>query len=106
MSDLCRRELISAREPSTFEGTREYAFRHAILRDVTYETIVPRQRRALHKQVAEWLVQAGGERASELTLQIAEHFALAGEPSLGKPLGTTTAGWPVRLVASNWFPPA
>jgi serine/threonine protein kinase/tetratricopeptide (TPR) repeat protein len=81
LKDLRRREMVFQREASAFEGTTEYGFRHAILRDVVYETIVPRQRRAYHKLVAEWLIQASAERLDEYSLLIAEHFERADEPS-------------------------
>jgi serine/threonine protein kinase/predicted ATPase len=81
LNDLRRREMAFKREESAFEGTAEYGFRHAILRDVVYETIVPRQRRAYHNQVAEWLVRASAERLDEYSLLIAEHFERAEEPS-------------------------
>ncbi len=82
LEDLRRREMILRREESAFAGTVEYVFRHAILRDVTYETIVPRQRRALHRQVGDWLLEMGGERAREHTALVAEHYERAGEPTL------------------------
>jgi serine/threonine protein kinase/tetratricopeptide (TPR) repeat protein len=82
LEELRKREMILRREESGFAGTVEYVFRHAILRDVTYETIVPRQRRALHRQVGDWLHSMGGERAGELTLLVAEHYERAGEPGL------------------------
>jgi len=74
LNDLRRREMVFKREESAFEGTGEYGFRHAILRDVVYDTIVPRQRRAYHKQVAEWLIEAGSDRLSEYYTLIAEHL--------------------------------
>ncbi|MGE5178258.1 MAG: protein kinase domain-containing protein [Bacteroidota bacterium] len=82
LEDLRNREMILRREESGFAGTVEYVFRHAILRDVTYETVIPRQRRALHKLVGDWLVEIGGERAGEHTLLVAEHYGRAGEASL------------------------
>jgi len=82
LEDLRRREMILRREESGFAGTVEYVFRHAILRDVTYETIVPRQRRALHRQVGDWLLEMGGERAREHTSLVAEHYERAGEAVL------------------------
>jgi class 3 adenylate cyclase/tetratricopeptide (TPR) repeat protein/tRNA A-37 threonylcarbamoyl transferase component Bud32 len=82
LEDLRGREMILRREESGFAGTVEYVFRHAILRDVTYETVIPRQRRALHKLVGDWLIEVGGERAGEHTLLVAEHYARAGEASL------------------------
>jgi serine/threonine protein kinase/tetratricopeptide (TPR) repeat protein len=82
LANLRDREMILQREESVFAGTVEYVFRHAILRDVTYDTVIPRQRRALHKLVADWLIEIGGERAGEHTLLVAEHYARAEEASL------------------------
>ncbi|MGD2157498.1 MAG: tetratricopeptide repeat protein, partial [Anaerolineales bacterium] len=82
LNDLHRREMVFKREESTFEGTAEYGFRHAILRDVVYETIVPSQRRGYHKQVAEWLVESNRDRLDEYNLLIAEHYERADEKAL------------------------
>jgi len=82
LEDLRDREMILQREESGFAGTVEFVFRHAILRDVTYETVIPRQRRALHKLVGDWLLEIGGERAGEHTLLVAEHYARAEEAKL------------------------
>ena len=82
LEELRAREMILRREESGFAGTVEYVFRHAIFRDVTYETVIPRQRRMLHKLVGDWLLEIGGERAGEHTLLVAEHYARAEEPAL------------------------
>jgi serine/threonine protein kinase/tetratricopeptide (TPR) repeat protein len=82
LEDLRNREMILQREESGFAGTVEYVFRHAILRDVTYETVIPRQRRAFHKLVGDWLLEVGGDRAGEHTLLVAEHYSRAEEASL------------------------
>ena len=82
LGDLRDREMIFQREESAFAGTVEYVFRHAILRDVTYETVIPRQRRTLHKDVGDWLIEIGGERAGEHTLLVAEHYGRAEEAPL------------------------
>ena len=82
LEDLRNREMILQREESGFAGTVEYVFRHAILRDVTYETVIPRQRRAFHKLVGDWLLEIGGERANENMLLVAEHYGRAEEVSL------------------------
>jgi tetratricopeptide (TPR) repeat protein len=82
LEDLRDREMILQREESGFAGTVEYVFRHAILRDVTYETVVPRQRRTFHKLVGDWLLEVGGERAGEHTLLVAEHYSRAEEPAM------------------------
>ncbi len=82
LEGLREREMILKREESNIEGTVEYLFRHAILRDVTYESVVPHQRRAYHRKVAEWLVAVAGDRLDEYTPLIAEHYQAASEMEL------------------------
>ena len=76
---LRRRELIFRRDNSVFDGTREYLFKHAILRDVTYETVLKRLRRVYHAQAAGWLVAKSGDRVQEYAGLIAEHYERAGD---------------------------
>ncbi len=73
------RELVFRRERSAFAGAEEYTFRHALLRDVTYETVLLNLRRVYHGQVAQWLETAAGERIGEYLGLIARHYELAGE---------------------------
>jgi class 3 adenylate cyclase/tetratricopeptide (TPR) repeat protein len=82
LEELRQREMVFKREDSAFAGTGEYVFRHAILRDVTYESNVPRQRRAYHKLMAEWLLAVSGDRQDEYQLLVAEHYEAAGEMAL------------------------
>ncbi|RPI20626.1 MAG: hypothetical protein EHM57_07700 [Actinobacteria bacterium] len=67
------------RSPSAFAFTREYIFKHALLHDVVYESVVRRLRRGYHREAANWLIAAGGDRAAEFASQIAEHFVEAGD---------------------------
>lgn len=101
LADLRDREMILQREESGFAGTVEYVFRHAILRDVTYDTVIPRQRRALHKLVADWLIEIGGERAGEHTLLVAEHYARAEEASLAAAQLARAGERALRLAAMD-----
>jgi predicted ATPase len=73
------RELVFRRERSAFEGTDEYIFKHAVLRDVTYETVLLKLRRVYHARVAKWLEANAGERLDEYLSLIAGHYELAGE---------------------------
>jgi tetratricopeptide (TPR) repeat protein len=79
LSQLRSRELIFRREESAFAGTREFIFKHSILRDVTYEGVLKRLRRVYHARVAAWLVEQSGERVSEYLGVVAEHYERAGE---------------------------
>jgi predicted ATPase len=60
-----------------------YAFRHALIRDVAYSTLLRDRRRQLHAQVAEALEQIPGQAESVPEL-LAQHYALAGltEPAV------------------------
>lgn len=78
LNALRKRELIRGREQSAFMGTHEYIFKHTILKDVTYESVLRRQRRVYHAQVAEWLVERSGDRINEYIGLIAEHYEKAG----------------------------
>ncbi|MCW5852381.1 MAG: tetratricopeptide repeat protein [Anaerolineae bacterium] len=79
LAQLRQRELVYGREPSQFAGTHEYAFQHAILREVTYESVLRRERAPLHAQAAEWLIERSGARAGEYAGLIGEHYARAGQ---------------------------
>ena len=73
------RELVFGRQESAFAGSQEYTFKHAMLRDVAYESVLKRVRRAYHRLVADWLIAECGERESEFLGPIAEHLAAAGD---------------------------
>jgi class 3 adenylate cyclase/tetratricopeptide (TPR) repeat protein len=79
LAALANRELIFGRDRSAFVGTEEYIFKQALLHEVTYESVLRRFRRAYHRQVADWLVEHGGDRVEEYTVLIAEHYERAGD---------------------------
>jgi class 3 adenylate cyclase/tetratricopeptide (TPR) repeat protein len=76
---LTRRELAHGRETSAFEGTREFVFRHHVLHQVTYDSVLKRDKREQHRQTADWLVVRSGDRASEYFGLIADHYERAGD---------------------------
>jgi class 3 adenylate cyclase len=76
---LEERDFVRRRPASSLEGEPEYAFKHATIRDVAYES-VPRARRArLHAAVAEWLERRIGGR-DEVASLLAHHYAAAVRP--------------------------
>jgi predicted ATPase len=79
LSALRDREMVYRRETSAFAGAGEYIFKHTILRQVTYESVLKRLRRVYHGLIAEWLIEQGGERAVEVTGLVAHHLELAGQ---------------------------
>jgi class 3 adenylate cyclase/tetratricopeptide (TPR) repeat protein len=67
-------DLVHRMNSSTFSFAGEYLFKHAILRDVTYETVLLRLRRKFHRLVAQWLENNCGDRVSEFESLIADHY--------------------------------
>jgi class 3 adenylate cyclase/tetratricopeptide (TPR) repeat protein len=79
LEGLMRRELTYGRETSAFEGTREFVFKHHVLHQVTYQSVLKRPRREQHRLTADWLVVRSGDRASEYFGLIADHYEKAGD---------------------------
>ena len=77
---LVRRELVRVRPDAALDNMREYVFAHQILHQVTYETVLRRERRVLHARTADWLARLGGSRARDFLGATAEHYAQAGDP--------------------------
>lgn len=75
-----RRELIFHQDISAISVAEEYIFKHALLRDVTYETVLFKLRRVYHAQVAAWIAANAGERIGEYYTLIAQHYELGDEP--------------------------
>ncbi len=81
-SALVQKELIYHRQQAAFADTREFIFKHTVLRDVTYESVLKRERRIYHHRAANWLVRMcalNPHRAEEYTVLIATHYEHAGE---------------------------
>ncbi len=74
LSSVEHRDLVHRLNRSTFSDAGEYLFKHAILRDVAYETVLLRIRKKYHRLVALWLQKHSGERVSEFASLIADHY--------------------------------
>ncbi|HZU86142.1 MAG TPA: tetratricopeptide repeat protein, partial [Anaerolineaceae bacterium] len=79
---LEEREFIQRSPTSTFSGIHEYTFNHNLLREVTYESVLKRDRRNDHARAAEWLIARSGERLAEFAGLIAAHYEQAGQTAL------------------------
>lgn len=58
----------------------EYAFRHALVQEVVYSSLLKRERRRLHAQVAEALERRHAEHADDIAPVLAHHFEEADDP--------------------------
>jgi tetratricopeptide (TPR) repeat protein len=77
------RGFVEAQPESSFQGETEWSFHQNLLQEVTYESVLKRERSALHKVAAGWLErqarQAG--RLDEYAGLLGEHWERAGELS-------------------------
>ena len=86
LDTLRRREIVYQREVSAFESAHEYLFKHALLRDVAYDSVLRAHRERYHHRAATWLaeVSAAAGRQEEYAALIAEHFEKAREPEAAR----------------------
>jgi predicted ATPase/class 3 adenylate cyclase len=90
---LIRRELLRRARASTVAGETEFAFRHALVRDVAYGQIPRTARADKHRRAAEWISVTAPTRADlvahhyvealELTEAAGGDSALLRDPSRG-----------------------
>jgi class 3 adenylate cyclase len=73
---LERRDLI---RPITGGPRSAHAFRHALTHEAAYGSLLVRNRRAVHRRVAEVLERANAGHADEVAPHLARHFAEAGD---------------------------
>ena len=89
LGHLQPRGFIEAQPESSFQGNTEWSFHHNLLQEVTYESVLKRERSELHKVAAGWLEnqarQAG--RLDEFAGLLGDHCERAGELS----------------AAANWY---
>ena len=76
---LSRRELVFGRETTAVEQASEYVFKHHVLHQVTYDSVLKRDRRDYHQKTADWLSAKSGARVSEYLGLIADHYERAGD---------------------------
>ncbi len=73
---LEERELALPGTDSVLSSEREYRFKHALVREVAYNTLARRDRSDLHTSVSEWLGEGVGEGRAMVALQ-AHHLSVA-----------------------------
>ncbi|HEY7738105.1 MAG TPA: AAA family ATPase [Candidatus Limnocylindria bacterium] len=77
LRSLESRDLIIARLSSSMAGQPEFIFKHALVRDVAYESIPRRERAEAHLRVASWIEDAIGDRRHEVVELLAHHYTEA-----------------------------
>lgn len=67
------RGVIDEEATSSFPGSRQFRFHHALIREVAYESLPKRDRALMHRAAAEWFGQRAEERQS-LLASVAHHL--------------------------------
>jgi hypothetical protein len=74
MKAVVAAEVLTEQNVSRFTSTREWLFKHALVRDVAYASLGERERKELHALAAAWLATMGEDSAT-----VAGHYDLGGE---------------------------
>jgi class 3 adenylate cyclase/tetratricopeptide (TPR) repeat protein len=77
LQELGRKELVRAVRESSVQDQAEYAFWHALVRDVAYSQIPRAQRIPKHVAAAEWIERMAGHRATDHAELLAYHYEQA-----------------------------
>ena len=96
LSALEDRGLVLARQASSLAGQVEFAFKHALLRDVAYASLPAAQRARGHADVAAWMEEISQDRVGEVMEVVAYHYAAAAD---GWDAGSTEPGEAERVRA-------
>ncbi len=81
LPSLIERDLVYEQAPSEFDGSRQFAFKHHLLHQVAYATVLKPTRRDGHARVAAWMSGQGAERTGAHLATIADHFEKGGDTS-------------------------
>ena len=76
---LEERDFIRHRSGSSIVGEREFAIKHALTREVAYESLTTKKRAHFHARFASWLERIGEGRDEDAAL-LAHHYAEAVRP--------------------------
>jgi class 3 adenylate cyclase/tetratricopeptide (TPR) repeat protein len=77
LAELERKQLVQRARTSSVQHQDEYAFWHALVRDVAYAQIPRAGRARRHQAVAEWVEEVAGERVGDLAEVVAHHYGQA-----------------------------
>jgi tetratricopeptide (TPR) repeat protein len=81
LHELARKELVRSARSSSVADQAEYAFSHAIARDVAYAQIPRADRARKHVAAAEWIEAIARERVTDHAELLAHHYEQAIELS-------------------------
>jgi class 3 adenylate cyclase/tetratricopeptide (TPR) repeat protein len=98
---LERKEFVRRDRRSSIAGETQYAFLHALVRDVAYSQIPRAERAKKHRRAAEWLGSLAGDRAEDHAEMLAHHYHEALRLSAAAGLDTTALREPARQAFAD-----
>ncbi|HET8557772.1 MAG TPA: AAA family ATPase, partial [Gaiellaceae bacterium] len=98
---LERKEFIRRDRRSSMAGETQYAFLHALVRDVAYGQIPRAERAEKHHRAAEWLTSLAGDRAEDHAEMLAHHYREALTLGAAAGLDTTALRDPARQAFAD-----
>jgi class 3 adenylate cyclase/tetratricopeptide (TPR) repeat protein len=98
---LERKEFIRRDRRSAIAGETQYAFLHALVRDVGYGQIPRSERAEKHRRAAEWLASLAGDRAEDHAEMLASHYREALTLSEAAGLDVTALREPARRTFAD-----
>ena len=96
LHSLERKGFVRRQRRSSLEGENEFAFAHALVRDVAYGQIARASRAVKHRQVALWIESLG--RPEDRAELLAHHWSAAFELAAAAGLETIDLVTPTRLA--------
>src|SRR6266487_3795492 len=78
-SDLGTLEASGLIEIAALQPELEYLFRHALVQDAAYASLLKQERRTLHRAAAETILALHPGRERELAAVVGMHFEQAGD---------------------------
>jgi len=77
LHELARKELVRPMRTSSVKDQGEYAFWHALVRDVAYSQIPRADRARRHRMAAEWIERMAGDRVGDQAELLSHHYEQA-----------------------------
>jgi class 3 adenylate cyclase/tetratricopeptide (TPR) repeat protein len=77
LHELARKELVRPMRTSSVKDQAEYAFWHALVRDVAYAQIPRADRARRHRLAADWIERMAGERVGDQAELLSHHYEQA-----------------------------
>ena len=98
---LERKEFVRRERRSSIAGETQYAFLHALVRDVAYGQIPRAERGEKHRRAAEWISSLAGDRTEDHAEMLAHHYREALSLAEAAGMDTSSLRGPARQAFAD-----